>query len=56
VLGAYSLRAKALFCDFLVEKSRDLSPSSGGNSPYKYHSPHSLLLIQKEAAQEEGKN
>jgi hypothetical protein len=29
------------FCYCLVEKSRFLSPTSGGNSPYKYHSSHS---------------
>jgi len=30
--------------------------SLGGNSPYKYCSPHSLFLIHNEAIHEEGKH
>lgn len=56
VLGASSLRAKALVCDFLVQKARNFSPSSYGNSPYKYYIPHSQFLIQNEVVQEEGKH
>jgi len=37
--------ALVLFCDFLVQKAHDFSPSLGGNSPYKYRIPHSQFLF-----------
>jgi len=54
--GTCSLRPKALFCEFLVQKAREFSPSSGGNSPYKCRISHSKFLIQYKAVQEEGKH
>ena len=54
--GVCSLRPKALFCDFLVKKAWDFSPSSGENCPYKYRILHLQFLIQNEAVQDEGKH
>jgi hypothetical protein len=48
--------AKTSFCYFLVGKNPILGPTSGGNSSYKYHIPHSQLFINNEAFQEDGKH
>ena len=49
------LRAKTEILWIFVTKARKFSPTSGGNSLYKYCIPHSQFLIQNKEVQEKGK-